>query len=200
MTGKRGFLGLIFLISMAGLLMAEDYFDGKTAFSERWYTYWGVGTSVIGYEDENYKELYERMADVADSRTSIALDLFGIYLPVRPQTIVGVIVNVAGDRFQFEDTWFQENYYLYSFSVIHYLSRFGKGFFIRADGGISAYNYQDSDGDNINGKKGGYGVLAGGGYALNLGGSSLMLNINYSYRTVEEIRMNFTGLSLGILF
>ncbi len=196
---RNGLLAVFFLFS-AAMLCGQDYFSEKTAFSERWYTYWGMGASVVGYQDEMLQELYEAMDELADSRTSIGLDLLGIYLPVRNQTIAGVIVNVAGDRFQFDNGWFQENYYLYSLSAIHYLSRFGKGFFLRADGGISTYNYQDSDGDNINGDENGYGLLLGGGYSFNLGGTSLMMNLNYSYRTVETIKMNFVGLTLGALF
>lgn len=172
----------------------------STAYQEKWYTYWGLGSSTIQYADKTAQDFYDLLEESSNQRMTIAMDLLGIYIPVGEKTIGGVVINAVGDRFDFDNDWFQENYYTYSLSAIHYFKTFGKGFFLRADGGIATYNYQDSYGINQNGNKSGYGILAGGGYSFSFGGTRLLLNLNASYRNINEIKMNYKSVSLGGLF
>ena len=48
--------------------------------------------------------------------------------------------------------------------------------------------------------EGGFGVLGGGGWSFEFGGSRLLLNVNYSYRGIQGEAYNTLGLSIGGLF
>lgn len=160
----------------------------------------GGGGSKLTYSDKDLQELYDLIEKYVDSRLTINLDLFGLYLPVTTNTIAGVIIHATGDRFDYDNEWIQENYYLYSLSTIHYLNEFGKGLFVRADVGSALYNYQDSDGRNRNSDEVGLGFLVGGGLSLKLGNNSLLLNLNYVYRNIDDVKTNCINVSLGGLF
>jgi hypothetical protein len=46
----------------------------------------------------------------------------------------------------------------------------------------------------------GFGVLVGGGWSFDFGGTRLLLNVNYTYRGVEDETYNTIGFSVGGLF
>jgi len=190
------FLFLCFSTTVIG----QGWTSSNSAFNERWYTYWALGAANLEYADDNRQNMYEAFEKVADNRLTINLDLLGIYIPITTNTIAGVIINATGDRFNINDEWVQENYYTWSVSGIHYLSTFGKGLFVRLDGGFASYNYQDSDGKNETAEETGYGVLVGGGYSFEIGRNSFLLNLNYSHRNIEDIKLNVISINIGGLF
>jgi hypothetical protein len=193
-------VGFLLLMSMTTIVVCQEW-DMKTnsAFNEKWYTYWALGASKLTFADDDVQEGYDNLEEFVDTRLTINLDLLGIYIPVTNNAIAGVIINGTGDRFEYDSNWFQENYITYSLSAIHYLNTFGKGLFIRADGGLSVYNYQDSDGTNENFEESGYGLLLGGGFSLEVGNNSILLNLNYAHRNIDDVKLNVISLNLGIL-
>ncbi|MFO7890335.1 MAG: hypothetical protein R6V04_08345 [bacterium] len=193
--------GLFLLMGIATTVFCQEWgVKTHSAFNEKWYTYWALGASNLTFVDDDVQKIYEDFEDLVDTRLTINLDLLGLYLPVTNNAIAGVIINGTGDRFEFDDHWFQENYITYSLSAIHYLSTFGRGIFIRADGGLAAYNYQDSDGTNENLEETGYGLLVGSGYSFEIGRNSILLNLNFSHRNIDDVKLNVISLNVGGLF
>ncbi|MFA4838081.1 MAG: hypothetical protein WC703_01215 [Candidatus Neomarinimicrobiota bacterium] len=187
------FLGLILIANVA---FAEQPADGR----ESWYLYWGLGGAAITYP-KGVQEAIDIIEDVDGvQRTTISIDMLGFYFPLTPKTIGGVVINSAGDRFDYEDTWFQWNQFLYGASVIHYVGqRFGQGPFLRADAGLAKMNYQNSEDNSIDSENG-FGALVGGGISFDLGGTRILLNLNYSFRKVEGDNYQIIGFSVGGLF
>ena len=94
----------------------------------------------------------------------------------------------------------QIDQYLYSLSVIHYLSdSFGSGFFFRGEGGAAVLSLSSSIGDEITSENG-FGILIGGGWSFDFGGTRLLLNANYAHRIVEGESYDAIGFSVGGLF
>ncbi|PIS28969.1 MAG: hypothetical protein COT43_05070 [Candidatus Marinimicrobia bacterium CG08_land_8_20_14_0_20_45_22] len=60
-------------------------------------------------------------------------------------------------------------------------------------------NYQDSENNSIDSDKG-FGALVGGGFSFDLGGTRILLNLNYSFRKVEDDDYQIIGFSVGGLF
>jgi len=190
----------LLLGSLVLLIGSTDAQENTSAYTESWYTYWGVGAAQITYPDATDRFLNE-FADLDGvDRTTIAMDMLGFYWPISSMTIGGVVVNGAGDRFDFQNEWFQYNHFTYSASMIHYLgSRFGSGLFLRGDIGSARLNYQDSNKANENSENG-LGVLIGGGWSFNLGGTRILLNANYTVSKIEKEKTAIVGFSLGGLF
>jgi len=131
---------------------------------------------------------------------SLCLDLLGFYWHLNPKTIGGVIINGVGDRFEVNGSWMQINQYIYGLSAIHYPgASFGSGFFIRTDVGLAKLVIQNSDGSSTSSESG-WGLLGGGGWSFDLGGTRLLLNVNYSFRKVESETYKTLGFSIGGLF
>lgn len=169
--------------------------------TESWYTYWGLGFSKISYPSE-MQELMDEIKDQEGiSSASTSLDLLGFYWHIKPKTIGGVVINGSSERIQNEtDDWFQINYYISGGSIIHYIDKsFGSGPFIRVDLGIADAVFQDSEGETVDSENG-FGVLAGGGWSWDLGGTRVLLNINYAHRIIEEETYRALGVSIGGLF
>ncbi|NOR44687.1 MAG: hypothetical protein GQ534_03795, partial [Candidatus Delongbacteria bacterium] len=125
---------------------------------------------------------------------------FGFYWHLQPKTIVGFVVNGSGDRFDIEGEYIQIDQYIYGLSAIHYLSdSFGKGFFLRGDAGIAVLSLTSSFGDEVTSENG-FGVLLGGGWSFDFGGTRLLLNANYAHRIVEGESYGAIGFSIGGLF
>ncbi|NOR45825.1 MAG: hypothetical protein GQ534_09595, partial [Candidatus Delongbacteria bacterium] len=115
---------------------------------ESWYTYWGLGLSVLSYPSELQKiiDLLGTIDEV--SNTSLNMDMFGFYWHIEPKTIAGFVVNGSGDRYMLGEEYVQIDQYIYGLSVIRYLSdSFGKGFFLRGDAGIAVLSLTSSFGD-----------------------------------------------------
>ena len=175
-------------------------FDQEKTTTESWYTYWGLGYASINYPDEMQEFVDNLKNQEGVTNLSLSLDIFGFYWHLGPKTIGGVIVNVAGERFTASGSSIDINQYTYSASAMHYLGQnFGRGLFIRGDLGIaklvmSAGNTSISIGDT------GLGILAGGGWSFDFGGTRLLLNVNYAYRGVEGEAYNTMGFTVGGLF
>ena len=77
---------------------------------ESWYTLWGLGISSLSYGSE-IDELLDFMEGLPGvDRTTISMDLLGFYVPTSDgRSLIGGIVNVFGDRIDYEGEWFQIN-------------------------------------------------------------------------------------------
>ena len=185
--------------------------DSTTAYDESWYTYWGLGFSRISYPEgkDTYRDWLLEQSDF--DRLSIAIDMLGFYWPISEKTILGFIVNGAGDNFTREEKvdsygFTQEKigvnylYYTYAGSVIHYLTdNFGSGIFLRGDVGISVKAVKFS-GTAASLSYRGFGILIGSGWSFDFGGTRLLLNINYAFRSFGEDSNNIVVLTVGGLF
>ncbi len=188
---------IISLFILSSPSFSQDFQDVTT---ESWYTYWGVGYSSISYPSELQQMLDFLNEQSGVSNISLQLDLLGIYFHVAPKTIAGVIINGVGDRYEVEGENFQINQYLYSASAMHYLGdSFGSGPFLRVDVGLAKLAITSSFGSDETSESG-FGLLVGGGWSFDLGGTRLLLNLNYAHRSVEDESYNTVGLSIGGLF
>ena len=87
---------------------------------ESWYTYWGIGYANPSYPSE-LQEVLDRVKTVPGTMNlSLSLDLLGFYFPLGEKTILGVILNAWGDRYQADyqrgNDYMHLNGYLYSAS------------------------------------------------------------------------------------
>jgi opacity protein-like surface antigen len=188
---------IISLFILSNITFSQDFQDVST---ESWYTYWGLGYSSISYPGELQKVLDYLNDQNGVSNTSLSLDILGIYFHIAPKTIGGVIINGVADRYEKDGDFIQINQYLYSLSAMHYLGDyFGSGPFLRADVGLANLLVQTSEGSG-NDSENGFGILVGGGWSFDFGGTRLLLNLNYAYRGVEDKTYNTIGFSVGGLF
>lgn len=188
------------LLIMGGFTNLGFGQNDLSANTESWYTYWGVGSAEFTYPSEvaDLLDMLEQIDGV--TRTRLALDMFGFYWHVNPMTIGGFVINGAADAFDIDGETMQWNHYLYSGSMIHYLgSTFGKGPFMRVDAGLAKMVLQSSQDDPVTSENG-YGGLIGGGWSFDLGGTRLLLNVNYAYRYIESEATEIIGFSVGGLF
>jgi len=169
-------------------------------YTESWYTYWAFGSASLGYPDQ-----LQQILDLAESqpgvnRSKFTLDLFGFYWHVAPRTILGFIVNGASDHFDYQEQTFSINQYLYSLSTLHFTGkRFGKGLFLRSDLGIANIGVEDPSGEQTLSKSGA-GILLGTGWAIDFGGTRLLLGLNLAVRRIEQKSYSVFNFSLGGLF
>ncbi len=168
--------------------------------TESWYTYWGLGYAAISYPSE-LQEVIDFLKDQPNvTNTPLYVDMIGFYWHLTHETIAGIIVSGAGDRYEVKGEDMQINQYLYSASAMHFFGEsFGSGPFVRADLGIAA-NVLTSSFSSSAGSERGIGFLAGGGWSFDFGGTRLLLNVNYAFRRVEEENYSILGLSVGGLF
>lgn len=191
------FLAVTIIFSSSNVF--SQYYQDVTK-TESWYTYWGGGYSSISYPSElqSFLDLINEQDGV--SNISLHLDLLGFYWHLANKTIAGVVFNGVGDRYSKDDDYIQINQYLYSASVMQYLGEdFGSGPFLRTDIGLAKMVLQSSEGEDSSSDLG-FGFLVGGGWSFDLGGTRLLLNINYAYRGVEDETYNTIGFSVGGLF
>ena len=196
---------LLFVFIVSILLYGQDpsgytEVSEKECKSESWYTYWVLGFPILNYptEMQNIIDLLGEADEV--SYTSFNTDMFGFYWHFQPNTIAGFIANINGDSYLLGEDHIQIDQYLYSLSVIHYLDdSFGSGFFFRGDAGVAVLTLTSSFGEEIIGENG-FGILLGGGWSYDFGGTRLLLNANYAHRIIKDESYDAIGFSIGGLF
>jgi len=171
--------------------------DETILTSESWYTYWGLGYANIRYPSDLQDKIDVDKQN--ESRSPYALDVLGFYWPLTPKTIAGLIVNGTTDGVEVNQNEMRILQYLYAVSVMHYIGNsFGSGFFVRADVGFSNIKQKT---ENIIKDEDGLGLLVGGGWSFDFGGTRLLLNANYAYRGgIGSESYNTLGISIGGLF
>lgn len=179
--------------------------DIAQAALESWYSYWGIGWTSNSYPDE-LPDVVNDFKDNPGTNTSYSacMDVFGTYWPLQNRkSIVGAVLNIAADRYSLDGEWLQQNFYLLGLSAMHFFGpEIGAGFFLRADAGI-ALNYYYSSLDKSDSSKIGYGGLVGIGYGIPIyfyRQERILLNMNYTWRLVEEDDSTSLGISVGMLF
>ena len=174
--------------------------------NESWYTLWGLGLSRATYEDPIDGILDDlEDADGVD-RITINLDFLGFYWPdPNYKTMYGVIINAVNDQFtdSIGDT-FSILQYTIGFSVHHFFgTNIGDGWFVRGDIGPAFYviDLDTNSGDFRDDSDFGYGLLAGGGYALPIGSETRMLFGSYlAYRSADSDDITTLNFSVSFLF
>jgi hypothetical protein len=167
---------------------------------ESWYTYWGVGWANFSYPSDVQRTINDAK-NLGLDNISISLDLLGFYFPKGENTLLGIIVNGAGDRFEGSGENMQVNSYLMAFSAIHFLNnKIGKGPFLRLDFGPTKMVLDTSFMGDFD-SEWGVGTLIGGGVGFPVSsGTRLLLNANYTLRRTEGETVKILGVSLGGLF
>lgn len=184
---------------IASFCITNMYAQEVESNRESWYTYWGIGTSSFTYPSE-VQLVFDLLEEEGCDRMRLNLDMFGFYWHLRPNTIAGVLINGASDRLSIDSDWIQYNYYIFGPSIIHFPGlNFGKGFFLRSDVGLSKIVAQTSEGDSDSSDFG-FGLLVGGGWSIDFGGTRMLINANYSYRKIEGDPIKVLGFSVGGLF
>ena len=191
---RIGIIGSLILIMLAGRVESAE---NKM---ERWYTYWGLGIANTTWPAplDEAMDLVAAMPGV--SRTRLGMDLLGIYGPINPNLMVGVVINAAGDRLEDEQDSMQINLYTYAASAQYFFKEIGSGLFCRGDLGMASANLLIDDNDQGT-TESGLGILVGVGYAHPItSGTRIALNLNYATRSIEGDSWNTLGISLGGLF
>jgi hypothetical protein len=191
-------------VSATAAIISVLLFSGSAhAAQESWYSYWGIGWVSNSYPDDLPDVVNDfKNNPAAKTSYSICWDIFGTYWPLpNDKSVLGIVLNAAGDRFSLNGEWLQQNFYLLGLSAMHFFGyEPGAGFFLRADAGM-ALNYYYSSLDKSDGSDIGYGGLVGTGYGIPISESErILLNLNYAWRSVEGSNSSSLGVSVGILF
>ncbi len=184
----------------SSILLFSSAFSQEEATTESWYTYWGLGYASVSYPDE-LQEVIDVLKDNPEiSNLSLSLDMLGFYWHVTPKLIGGFIINGVGDRFAASGNSMQINQYIYGASAMYYPGpKFGSGIFLRSDIGVGRL-VVTSSGFGSAVSESGFGILGGGGWSFDLGGTRLLLNANYAHRSVESESYGTFSISVGGLF
>ncbi len=176
--------------------------------TEKWYTYWSIGTSTPNFDDDYIKIMKDESSPFTEVKLSI--DMFSYYRHLNEKAILGFIVNATAHRIEgsltINNTIFtydeQVNYYLYGLSYIKYPKIFGSGFYYRGDIGLTAGLLVSNIGNEpyTENYDGGLGLLAGGGYSWDLGGTRILLGAYYSTKSIDGTMSNNFQINLGGLF
>ncbi|MGL1891036.1 MAG: hypothetical protein OCD02_05380 [Spirochaetaceae bacterium] len=175
---KKVIVAILFILTGISTLTAG------TNGNNSWYGVVNVGTGGIIQKGGDDDLISRDDADVSHSTLMVDVGLYGV---VSHGTLFGLNANFANDINTFEDT--EDLIYhhtLLALSGIHYFDgETGTGFFVRADVGASLLSYEIfSDTENVS--DWGFGVLVGGGFAINLGEVSVTINGNYAYRGIDH--------------
>ncbi len=167
---------------------------------ESFYTNWGLGFPFVQYPDE-LKQTIEQAEEAGFSNAAIMLDLLGFYFPIGEKIILGTALNVWGDRYTLDDTFFQLTSYTIGASTMVFLQdRIGEGFFIRGDVGGARLVLDLSDADDIT-SDWGLGFRIGGGYGIPVSRETrILLHLNYSRRSLDDDILSNFNISLSGLF
>ena len=140
----------------------------------------------------------------------LSIDMFSYYRHLNEKAILGFVINATAHRIEgsltINNTIFtydeQVNYYLYGLSYIKYPKIFGSGFYYRGDIGLTAGLLVSNLGNEpyTENYDGGLGLLAGGGYSWNLGGTRILLGAYYSTKSIDGTMSNNFQINLGGLF
>ena len=121
--------------------------------------------------------------------------------------MLGVIINAVGDSYEISGNKVSIYQYLYSASGMYFFGpNIGSGFFLRGDAGVAqyaiSYSGPSSTGSTISDKsKAGFGILAGGGYAIPISPETRMLiNANLAHRSADSEKVNTVSVTVGLLF
>ncbi len=164
---------------------------------EDWYFNWNIGMARNHYASP----LEETMNAIADlpgvERTQLAMDMFGFYIPVDDQSIIGFVINSSGDQLADSVYSMQLNTYIYGASYMNFFqAEIGEGVFVRADAGMARGVIIDSE-NNSSTSDWGFGVLGGVGYGIPISSETrILLGMDYALKKIEGD--NYTTLSFTI--
>ena len=185
---------LLMCIALTGVAVASDgeYQQQGVYFNL------GLGWADASYFDE-MEEVIELLEDLPGvDRMQVGIDL-GLYFALQPGMGLGPALTGIGDRLEDDSDHMQFNQYLFGASYRFYPSKmFGKGFFLRADAGMARMVLDMSDQDAQT-SDWGFGILLGGGYSWQIGGSTYFsLNADFTSKSIED--ENIGGVTIGGAF
>jgi len=194
---------LILLFSMLSSSVFAQ--EESSAQVKPFYAHIGLGYSNIGYPDE-----WEGLFDLFDTHIGgIGFDV-GVYIPLPGSNniVVGIDGNGAVDAYFGTGIWGESvsmtlDHTLISLSSMYFLKEIGLGPFVRADAGLSRVGIRVSDifADVEAESNYGLGLLLGGGLAFPiLDKGKALLNVNFSFRHVEDDNYKIVGVSIGYLY
>ena len=194
-------VGVVVAVLVHAILSTPSY--AAQSKMERWYTLWNIGYGQNGYP----LELEEILDDMnVEHPTGTTADVLGFYVPLGEQTLIGTIINVSADPYEWKEygTKIDIYNYIWGASVIHFPNaKIGQGSFMRTDLGaafVRANVIQDDEELEATSDIG-VGILVGGGYAWPImEGTRLMGGLQFALRRVEKDYYMSVGLTLGALF
>jgi hypothetical protein len=175
---------------------------------ESYYFRAATGYPFVTYSDDLQQQIDAIEASGA-SRSLIATIDLGIYWPCAMDgTLLGVTVTGIPDMYTDGDWQGTINFMHIGPGVQHFLQAdIGEGFFLRLDPGMAM---EWTDVTVVDGKetlrmesetKIGFGVLAGGGYAIPLSpGTRLTIDVHAVYRSVDPYNATALHIGLGMLW
>jgi|GEM_PF-7084104 len=187
----------------------KDY-EPTAKAKENMYFIFGAGMAQPSYASTAQKTSVESLKSNSQvSHSAIALDLLGVYFPMKKKPALwGFVFNVvrdsySGDSIKFEMYQFQIGPSLYYFFNKR---KFARGPFLRGDVGGARFTQtavtSSTTGGTTSQPSGtGFGVLAGGGYSFNFSDQfTLSAQLNYAYRSMGEIKVSTLSATLNVMF
>ena len=194
MKMTTGLLVLVLCVSLTGSALGNEHKEQSLYFNL------GIGGASASYQDE-LQDMVDILEDLPGiSHLQVGFDL-GLYFPLRPGSLLGFAITGIGDRFEEGSDHLQLNQYLYAASYRYYPSKMtGKGFFVRGDVGLAKV-VMDISGLGSESSDSGTGVLFGGGYSWQIGGSTwFSLNADYTTKSIEDETVGGVTVSGAFLF
>jgi hypothetical protein len=169
-----------------------------------WYLLCGLGLASSSYSFESGK--LQALANETELENQVRLNYeLGVYwaLTQRPGTLFGVVFNGGESRSAAGGDELIIDHYLLGFSSIRFFEAERKtGFFVRADIGVAAYRAEARGAEPFSEYSDlGYGVLVGGGYAIqNSRRRSVLFTVNYALRQAGADSISTFGMTVGFLW
>jgi len=138
----------------------------------------------IKSEKINYKNFYymARLGIAFDDDTidshSYTASVLGFYWPINDKILIGINGSVTEEQLFIDPVSTMTGYsrttrYMYGFSYLQFVDEIGKGFYWRADSGLTGWERNNAAGHL------GFGILLGGGYAWNISSAKILLELDY---------------------
>lgn len=210
--GDRWNLILFSMIALSLIVLLGNAFaQGEASESRKpFYIQLGLGYSNISYPGE-----MEETFDLFDNHIGgIGFDV-GLYIPLSligntamNKTLVGIGGNGAIDAYYGtgilgESVSMTIDHSLFDLRAMHFFKEIGIGPFVRSDVGLSRLGVRISDlFVDLEAKSDyGFGLLLGGGIAFPISRTgTATLNVDYSFRHVEDNDYKIFCLSIGYLY
>lgn len=169
---------------------------------ESWYTYWGIGSADHHYPGDLDSAFRQADAYPGVARTEMSLEMLGFYWPLESEKmIVGFVISGSFDALDDGYSSVQLDQYLYGLSAMRFAGNEpGKGFFVRADGGLARAALTSTYGGDL-WSESGFGVLGGVGYGVAISEQTrILLSATYSNSRIDGATYSTLAFTVGGLW